>query len=163
MYLCCFKQLLFAPVFMKNELMEDSESVHALAYFNLLKTGSWVEERVKEALKPFNLTHAQLNALYILMEHDPLPVCANEVKKRILVNNPDVTRLLDRLVKKGYVVRETCPENRRKIDISLTENGRALFRKAHHSAKQALGDFFENRITENEAKELRRLLGKIRS
>ncbi len=141
--------------------MEDN-NIHALAYFNLLKTGSWVEERVKEALKPLNLTHAQLNALHILMENDPKPVSANELKKRILVNNPDVTRLLDRLVKKGYVVRETCPGNRRKIDISLTDSGRKLFEKAHLSAKQTLGFFFEKQISENEAKELRRILQKIR-
>ncbi len=89
--------------------MEDMKSIHALAYFNLLKTGSWVEERIKNALKPFNLTHAQLNALYILFENDPEPVSANELKKKILVSNPDVTRLLDRLVKKGYVLREYLP------------------------------------------------------
>ncbi len=98
--------------------MDDINSLHALAYFNLLKTGSWIEERVKEALKPFNLTHAQLNALHILLEDDPNPVSASEIKKRILVSNPDVTRLLDRLVKKGFVLRETCPNNRRKIDVS---------------------------------------------
>ena len=143
--------------------MNNPESIHALAYFNLLKTGSWVEGRVKEALRPFKLTHAQLNVLYILTENDPNPVCANEVKRRILVNNPDVTRLLDRLVKKGYVVRETCPENRRKIDTSLTDIGSTLFEKAHHATKLALGHFFKNQITENEAKELRRILGKIRS
>ena len=85
-----------------------------------------VEEMVKEALKPFNLTHAQLNALYILYENDPGPVSANELKERILVANPDVTRLLDRLVVKGYVHRETCPINRRKIDISLTEPGKEI-------------------------------------
>ena len=142
--------------------MEDIKSIHALAYFNLLKTGSWVEEKVKIALKPFNLTHAQLNALHILFDNDPEPVSANELKKGILVSNPDVTRLLDRLVKKGYVVRKTCPENRRKIDISLTESGRELFNKAHLSAKQALGDFFEKQISEDEAAELRKILHKIR-
>lgn len=142
--------------------MEDIKSIHALAYFNLLKTGSWVEEKVKKALSPHNLTHAQLNALYILFENDPDPVSANELKKKILVSNPDVTRLLDRLVKKGFVIRETCPENRRKIDISLTDPGRKLFVEAHHSAKQSLGEFFKNQITEEEAKELRRILHKIR-
>jgi DNA-binding MarR family transcriptional regulator len=142
--------------------MEDINSIHALAYFNLLKTGGWVEENVKKALKPFNLTHAQLNALYILVENDPEPVSASELKNRILVSNPDVTRLLDRLVRKGYVLRETCPENRRKIDIYLTDSGRKLFSMAHLSAKQALGNFFEDQITEGEAKELRRLLHKIR-
>ncbi len=142
--------------------MDDINTIHAVAYFNLLKTGSWVEEKIKNALKPFNLTHAQLNALYILFESDPEPVTASELKKKILVSNPDVTRLLDRLVKKGYVLRKTCPENRRQIDISLTDPGRKLFMQAHLSAKQAMGDFFEKQITEDEAKELRRILHKIR-
>lgn len=142
--------------------MEDSKSIHAIAYFNLLKTGSWIDGRMKKALKPFDLTHAQLNVLYTLFENDPYPVSANKLKEKILVNNPDVTRLLDRLVKKGYVQRETCSENRRKIDICLTDSGRILFEKAHLSAKHALGDFFENQITEDEAIELRRILHKIR-
>ncbi len=120
-----------------------------------------MEERLKEAIKPYKLTHAQLNALYILNESHPIPVCANEIKKKILVNNPDITRLLDRLVGKGYVRRETCNENRRKIDISLSEEGKTLFMEAHLAAKKALGNFFENQITETEAKELRRLLHKI--
>lgn len=142
--------------------MEDSTSKHAIAYFNLLKTGSWIDGRMKKALKPFDLTHAQLNVLYTLYEYDPEPVSASELKKRILVNNPDVTRLLDRLVKKEYVQRETCPENRRKINILLTDSGRTLFEKAHLSAKHALGNFFEEQITEDEAIELRRILHKIR-
>lgn len=143
--------------------MEDMRSIHALAYFNLLRTVSWAEELIKEALKPYNLTHAQLNVLYILYESDPVPVSANELKMRILVSNPDVTRLLDRLVVKGYVQRDTCPDNRRKIDISLTEPGRKLFLEAHLAAKGALGDFFEQQISMDEASELRRILHKIRS
>ena len=48
--------------------MEDSNSIHARAYFNLLKTESWIDEKIKDSLKPFNLTHAQLNVLHILFE-----------------------------------------------------------------------------------------------
>ena len=143
--------------------MEKSKSIHELAYFNLLKTVSWVEEIIKRALKPFHLTHAQLNALYVLFESEPDPVSANELKERILVNNPDVTRLMDRLVEKGYVQRETCPENRRKIDISFTDSGKTLFLEAHLAAKEALGNFFENQITREEAMELRRILRKLRT
>jgi DNA-binding MarR family transcriptional regulator len=143
--------------------MEDVKTVHALAYFNLLKTGSFLEELIKKALKPLNLTHAQLNALYILFEKHPEPVSAIELKKRILVSNPDVTRLLDRLVIKGYVRRETCPENRRKIDISLTDTGKKTFIEAHLAAKTSLGNFFEKKITEEEALELRSILHKIRA
>lgn len=101
--------------------------------------------------------------LHILFEQDPNPVSANELKRQILVHNPDLTRLLDRLVKKGLVYRETCLENRRKIDISLTYQGKELFVSAHESAKKAIGNFFEDQITEEEAKELRRILKKIRN
>lgn len=142
--------------------MKDIQTIHALAYFNLLKTGSWIEKSVKEALKPFSITHAQLNVLHILNEHYPDPVSANELKDRILVSNPDVTRLLDRLVKKDYVLRQTCPNNRRKIDILLTDSGKELFERTHLSLKQTLGNFFETKITNDEAKELRRILHKIR-
>ncbi len=142
--------------------MKNNTSIYAKAYFNFLKTGSWIDERIKEALKPFNITHAQLNTLHILMENYPEPVSANKLKEKILVSNPDVTRLLDRLVKKGYVVRETCLENRRKIDISLSESGIKLYKKAHLSAKKAVRNFFEDQISAEEAKELRRILHKIR-
>jgi DNA-binding MarR family transcriptional regulator len=142
--------------------MKDSRSIHAVAYFNLLKTGSWIEERIKTALKPFSLTHAQLNVLHVLMESDPTPVSAKELKEKILVANPDITRLLDRLVNKGIVHRMTCPENRRKIDISLTDHGKDLFEKAHLSAKQAVDNYFEDKISEKEAKKLRKILHKLR-
>lgn len=142
--------------------MEDITHIHALAYFNLLKTSSWIETRIKEALKPFGLTHAQLNVLHILSEGNDQPVSASELKERILVSSPDVTRLLDRLVKKGLVHRETCPENRRKMDIALTESGKKIFRSAQMAMKIALGDFFKNKISKEEAKELRKIMHKLR-
>lgn len=141
--------------------MEEDRTIHAKAYFNLLKTSSWVEKNIKNALKPYGITHAQLNALYILNDQHPDPVSANEVKDKILVSNPDVTRLLDRLVNKGYVIRKTCPVNRRKVDISLTKEGKALFTRAHEATKNAVGNFFEEKISEVEAAELRRIFHKI--
>lgn len=144
--------------FKNQDIMQDISSIHAKAYFNLLKTGSWIDERVKKALKPFGITHAQLNALHILEENDPQPVSANDIKNKILVNNPDVTRLLDRLVKKELVCRETCPMNRRMIDISLTNKGRELFKNAQASINDVMGNFFQKQITKEDATELRRIL-----
>ena len=141
--------------------MENFDTIHALAYYNILKTGSWIDSKIKVALKPMGLTHAQLNILHLLYDAHQ-PVSANDLKERILVNNPDITRLLDRLVKKGYVKRETCPVNRRKIDISITESGKEIFINAHNSAKRAMQNFFEDKISAEEAKELRRILHKIR-
>ena len=141
--------------------MAVNESPHALAYFNLLKTGSWIENRMKEALKPFSLTHSQLNVLYILNSRHPKPVSPNEIKEEILVNNPDITRVLDRLVSKGYVNREVCPENRRRIDVTLTAKGSKIFAEADKAARVAVNNFFEKQISVKEANELRSILKKI--
>ena len=143
-------------------LKEDTRSVRARSYFNFLATASLIEKKIKDALKPFGLTHAQLNALYILVQDHPEPLSAKAIREKLLVNNPDVTRLLDRLVSKGYVSRETCPENRRKINISATGKGIELFYKAHFAAKEAISNYFEDQITESEAIELRRIMKKMR-
>jgi len=142
---------------------EDIQSVRAKSYFSFLATASWIEKRIKVALKPYNLTHAQLNALYILVQNHPRPLPANAIKEKILVSNPDVSRLLDRLVKKGLVDREICPENRRKVNISVTESGIELFHKAHFKAKKAVMNYFEEQITEDEAVELKKILNKMRA
>ena len=144
-------------------LKKDMESERAKSYFSLLATSSWIENSIRDALRPFNLTHAQLNALYILVQNHPKPIPAKVLKEKILVSNPDVTRLLDRLVKKGFVLRETCPENRRKIDISITESGIELFQKAHFEARKALRNYFEDQISLDEANELRNIMNKMRS
>lgn len=144
-------------------LKEDMESVRAKSYFSFLATASWIESSIKQALKPFNLTHAQLNALYILVQNHPEPMPASAIKEKIMVSNPDVTRLLDRLVSKGLVFRETCPVNRRKIDITITESGIELFEKAHFNAKRAVRNYFEEQLSEEEAIELRKIAYKMRN
>ncbi len=145
-----------------DSLKEEFDSVYAKSYFNFLITGSWIENNVKGALKSYGLTHAQLNALHILVMNHPNSMPANELKGKILVSNPDVTRLLDRLVKKGYVAREVCQDNRRQLDITVTDSGIDLFYKVHVVVKNAVGNFFEKQLTKDEAKELRRILHKIR-
>ena len=137
------------------------DELHESAYFNFLKTSNWVEEQVKQALKEHDLTHSQLNVLYILKENDPNPVSNSDINQRILVKSPDLTRLLDRLVKKNLVDRQICPENRRKMNIKLTEHGKQVFKKANYDAKRSVNNFFEN-LTEKEAGQLREIMRKVR-
>lgn len=137
-------------------------SIHEIAYYNILRTSSWIEVRIKKALKPLGITHAQLNVLHLLYDSSPHPISASELKEKILVNNPDITRLMDRLVKKDLVIREIPSDNRRKINLSISEKGKKVFVEAHERGKQAVENFFEEKISEREATELRRLLHKIR-
>tara|TARA_R110000787_G_scaffold38086_3_gene96245 strand:+ start:16332 stop:16790 length:459 start_codon:yes stop_codon:yes gene_type:complete len=147
----------------KELFKSNTKNVFALNYFNLLKTSSWIEMQIKEALKPYDLTHSQLNVLSVLVKSHPDPLDAKTIKESIIVASPDVTRLIDRLVIKGFVDRKTCPANRRKIDISVTENGMDFFFKVHRVAREALNNYFKDQLTEEEARMMYKLLGKMRT
>ena len=144
--------------FLNNEFKE----WHARAYFKLMKINGGVDVQLKKALKPYELTHVQLGILYTLINHHPEPLDAKTIKENLIVPSPDLTRLIDRLVKKGLVDRQTCPNNRRKLDITVTEKGVDTFYKAHISAKTSVNNFLEDDITKEEAKELFRILNKIK-
>ena len=146
-----------------NIFKSNSKNVFALNYFNLLKTSSWIEMQLKEALKPYGLTHSQLNVLSVLVKNHPEPLDAKTIKESLIVASPDVTRLIDRLVIKGFVDRKTCAANRRKIDISVTEEGMDYFLKVHRVARKTLNNYFEDQLTEDEARLMFKLLSKMRS
>jgi len=133
------------------------------AYFNLLKTANGLDIEFKKVLDKYKLTHQQFNILRILKGSFPEPLSANDIKERMIFKNSDVTRLMDRLSGKGYIRRETCPANRRKIDILITQQGIALLAQIAPSAKTFVESFFTDKINEDEAKELYKILNKINS
>ncbi len=145
-----------------KETVTNEKSDHAQAYFNFLRTAAWVEKKVKTALKPYGLTHAQLNILASLYHKYPNPMSPNEIKESLVIDSPDVTRLIDRLSKKELVTRSTCLTNRRKVDIIISSQGQKLYRQAHQAAKKSINNYFQEEITSAETKELNRILNKMK-
>ena len=133
------------------------------AYFNLLKTANGLDIEFKKILDQYKLTHQQFNILRILKGNFPEPLSANDIKERMIFKNSDVTRLMDRLAGKGYIKRETCSANRRKIDILITQLGIELLAEIAPSAKTFVESFFTDKITEDEAKELYKILNKLKT
>lgn len=132
-----------------------------LTYFKFIRLSHQVEDCIKNALRICDITHPQLNVLYILNEQHPKAMSVKALKSKMIVNQPDITRLIDRLVNKGLVLRETCAENRRMVDLVLTPEGKSVFEKAHLEGKKATGHFFSDYLSENETEELYRLLNKV--
>ena len=133
-----------------------------LIYYAFLGLSHKVENKIKNVLKPLELTHPQLNVLYLLYHKNPEVLSPKDIKDSLIVNQPDITRLMDRLEKKGLVYRETCKENRRKVDIGITKKGMQVFELAHEKGKEAVGNFFQDFLSENERKIFYKLINKIK-
>ena len=78
--------------------------------------------------RPHALTGAQYNVLNILA-HEPAGISQRELGDRLVVDRSNVTGLLDRLEKNGWVRRDDHPGDRRVYRVSLTPAGRALWQK----------------------------------
>lgn len=89
---------------------------------NLLLAGAWLRDRLDRALAPLGLTHAQYNVLRILRgAPDGLP--RRDIACRLIDRAPDVTRLIDRLVRRGLASRSPGRQDRRQAVAKLTPRG----------------------------------------
>ena len=136
------------------------KSVHQKAHINTIFTANWLIDNTKKLLKPFGITHQQFNVLKILKGRYPNSCAAYDIKEVMLDKGPDLTRLVDRLINKRYITRSVCVENRRKLDITINDKGLTLVKKIE--PKLGIQFIEQKKITKKEAKELSRILDKMR-
>jgi len=139
---------------------EKFQSDHHKAAINILYTGSWLYNINATFLKKFGITPEQFNVMRILRGSSPKPMMLAEITERMIDKSSNCTRLVEKLKQKNLVNRITCENNRRQVDISITDKGHALLKKIDASQ---LG-WFEvmGKISKAEAKELNRVLDKLR-
>ncbi|THV59096.1 MarR family transcriptional regulator [Flagellimonas alvinocaridis] len=82
-----------------------------------------IYEHVGNALKPFEVSLQQFNVLRILRGQKGKPANLSTLNERMVTKMSNTTRLVDKLLAKGYVDRCVCPSNRRKVEILITESG----------------------------------------
>lgn len=99
------------------------------AYLSLLRTADALEARVEAWLKQFGLTGTQYNALRILRGAGVAGLPCSEIGERMITHDPDITRLLDRLEKRGLVTRTRAKADRRVIYGKITAAGLKLLRE----------------------------------
>jgi DNA-binding MarR family transcriptional regulator len=83
------------------------------------------------------------------------------LEQKLLLAQYNLSRLLDRLEKAGYVQRRTCPEDGRGQVIALTASGRALIKRMWPTYRAAIARHVAARLDEDEAVRLGSLLGKL--
>jgi MarR family transcriptional regulator, 2-MHQ and catechol-resistance regulon repressor len=130
------------------------------AMINLLFTYGWVIEKIKTFLSKEDITHQQYNILRILRGSFPEPLSTLQIRERMLDKMSDTSRIVDRLIVKGLVKKSTCPNDKRLVDVTITESGQKLLSKLDEESHHM--DDIMNRLTEKEAEMLSMLLDKLR-
>ncbi len=85
-----------------------------------------------------------------------------ELQAKMLLAQYNLSRLIDRLDRAGYVRRTPCPEDGRAQVIYLTEKGRALIDAMWPAYGRAIAVHFSERLDDEEARLLANFLEKLR-
>lgn len=134
---------------------------HQKAVVNLLFTYGWLQEKIRVAIEPFDITMQQYNVLRILRGSHPEPISTQEIRKRMLDKMSDVSRIVDRLILKNLVTKNICSGDKRLVDVTINASGLTLLTKMEAYEQQM--DNILGGIDEKEAAELSILLDKIRA
>lgn len=101
-------------------------SLEEEALLNLARTFEVNNTRLGEFLRKFDLTSTQYNVLRILRGAGESGLKCSEVSSRMVNHDPDVTRLMDRLERRGWVVRKRSNTDRRVVLVAISPTGLAL-------------------------------------
>ena len=104
---------------------------------SILETNSKVLEVLGHALKPFEISLQQFNVLRILRGQKGVAANLSTVQERMVTRMSHTTRIIDKLNDKEYVESSICKNNRRKIELFITEEGLSLLKKVDPIVDQA--------------------------
>ena len=92
----------------------------------LLRTADAVKRSLAQVVEPHGITPQQYNVLRILSGAGPDGLPTLTIGERMVEQTPGVTRLVDRLERKGLVARTPCTKDRRRVFCRITEKGLEL-------------------------------------
>ena len=138
--------------------MDDSKKI----ILNMLYTQNVVIESFNEIVKPYEISGEQYNVLRILRGQKGNPANMFAIQERMLAKTSNTTRLVDKLLLKKLVTREVCPDNRRKIEVLITQKGLDLLKELDPKVN-AQEASFSNNLSAEEQISLNQLLEKYRN
>ncbi|MFN4149857.1 MAG: MarR family winged helix-turn-helix transcriptional regulator [Candidatus Sericytochromatia bacterium] len=137
--------------------MDDAKKV----ILNIMYTQNVISDKFNEIMKPYDLSGEQYNVLRILRGQKGNPANMCIIQERMIAKNSNTTRLIDKLLLKDFVTREVCPDNRRKIEVLITQKGLDVLTELDPKVNEHEQIFAAN-LSQNELEQLNALLEKYR-
>jgi DNA-binding MarR family transcriptional regulator len=130
------------------------------AVISVFYSNSAIKDELSSVLKPYDLSMEQFNVLRILRGQKGQPINLQDIQELMVNKMSNTTRLVDKLIIKKFVKRNICKQNRRKVEIIITDLGLEILK-----VLDPLIDGVELKVTQQltkeELKQLNTLLLKL--
>ena len=134
--------------------------VKSRSIIHLILVHNKLNEALTKALKPFEVSLQQFNVLRILRGRKGVAANLSTLNERMVSKMSNTTRLVDKLIQKGYVERTVCPTNRRKVEITITSAGEEALMLMDKTVKNTEAKLLKN-FSKKELEQLNHLLDKF--
>ncbi len=119
-----------------------------------------INEAFADILKPYDVSLQQFNVLRILRGQNGKPANLSTLNERMVTKMSNTTRLVDKLILKGFANRIVCPSNRRKVEINITSEGKKVLKRMDTAMQKAEKSILKN-ISTKELEQLNSLFNKF--
>lgn len=129
--------------------------------YHLFQSCSWLNDGTRQLLQPFGITPKQFSILRNLAKNSPESASIQEVREGLADKMSDASRLVDRLVSKGYLDKFPSDYDRRSNRVRISESGLELLRQINVK-KEELDRLISDRLDNDQVKQLNELLSKLK-
>ncbi|MFD0940803.1 MarR family winged helix-turn-helix transcriptional regulator [Pedobacter boryungensis] len=136
------------------------DNIFQKTLINITHTFHWSSQQVKDTLLPFDITQQQYNVLKIIRNQYPSPSTIGLIQAKIVDKMSDTSRIVDRLIQKGYVKKTINKYDKRAVDIIISDDGLSLLKEINK--KIDFSTLIAPNLTTEEAERLNLLLEKMR-
>lgn len=138
-----------------------AESIYQQALVNIVLACQYACQQIKNKLEPYAITQQQYNVLRILKMQYPSACTINMIKSKIQDKMCDVSRIVDRLIEKGYLEKTINYHDKRAVDIVLADKGVNLLKKIDRDID--FSEVISTKLAEAEVLQLNEILQKFRT
>lgn len=128
---------------------------------NILYTSNWLKAGQLGLFKQSGISPEQFNVLRILRGQKGNAIGVNGIQERMLDKNSNASRLIDKLLEKELVDRKGCKNDRRQVEVFITQKGLELLAALDDTIAQHEEEIVK--LTDNDAETLNELLNKLRT
>jgi DNA-binding MarR family transcriptional regulator len=127
----------------------------------LLKVAAELQVALNQHFAHYNLSQGRFVVLIMLYTTPGTEMCCSDIADSIGVSRATITGLLDGLEREGLLKRVDDREDRRRITVTLTANGRKLLERILPDHFRKIAGMMSN-LSENDRRKMMELLGRVR-
>lgn len=131
-----------------------------LPFLILMQTSKAIHDRIKEEMAKNKLGITEFSVLEVLYQKGKQTI--QQIGNCILISSGSMTYVIDKLEQKGLLSRNACPDDRRVIHVTLTDDGNRLMNEIMPKYHEFVNHMFDS-YDSDEADTLVRLLKKVRN